>query len=160
MPVAFLTGLAKESRPDIFGWLTSSHLLSTSKLVYIGLRSVDPGEKALLRKHNIRAYSMHDIDRHGIGHIMSEALKYLGEDTPIHLSFDVDAIDPTYVVGTGTPVRGGLTLREGDFIAECVAETGQCVAVDLVEINPHIEEVETVRVGCSIVRCALGETLL
>lgn len=67
---------------------------------------------------------------------MSEALKYLGEDTPIHLSFDVDAIDPSYVVGTGTPVRGGLTLREGDFIAECVAETGQCVAVDLVEINP------------------------
>ena len=91
---------------------------------------------------------------------MSSALSYLGPDTPIHLSFDVDALDPTFVVGTGTPVRGGLTLREGDFIAECVHETGQLVAVDLVEINPHIEAVETVRVGCSIARCALGETLL
>jgi len=91
---------------------------------------------------------------------MSSALSYLGSETPIHLSFDVDALDPTFVVGTGTPVRGGLTLREGDFIAECVHETGQLVAVDLVEINPHIEAVETVRVGCSIARCALGETLL
>lgn len=91
---------------------------------------------------------------------MDLALQYIGPSTPIHLSFDVDALDPTFVVGTGTPVRGGLTLREGDFIAECVHETGQLVAVDLVEINPHIEETETVRVGCSIVRCALGETLL
>ena len=92
---------------------------------------------------------------------MDKALGWIGSDTPIHLSFDVDALDPSVCPSTGTPVRGGLTLREGDFIAECVHQTGSLVAVDLVEINPQIEDsTETVRVGCSIVRCALGDTLL
>lgn len=64
---------------------------------------------------------------------------------------------------TGTPVRGGLTLREGDYICECVHETGNLVAMDLVEVNPHLgddNEKETIRTGCSLVRCALGESLL
>ena len=63
MPVAFLTGLAKEERKDIFGWLQEDQLIDTSKIVYIGLRDVDAGEKKILREHNIKAYSMHDIDR-------------------------------------------------------------------------------------------------
>lgn len=91
------------------------------------------------------------------------ALAHIGTDTPIHLSFDVDALDPVFAPSTGTPVRGGLTLREGDFIAESVHETGQMVAFDLVEVNPELEPshgAETVRVGCSLVRCALGESLL
>jgi len=92
MPVAFLTGLAKN---DAFGWITEDHQLSVSKLVYIGLRDIDSGEKKLLREHKIKAFSMHDIDRHGIGKVMDMALAYIGDDTPIHLSFDVDALDPT-----------------------------------------------------------------
>ena len=64
MPVAFLTGLATEKREDVFGWLTKDHLISTKKLVYIGLRDVDRGEKKILREHGIRAFSMHDIDRY------------------------------------------------------------------------------------------------
>lgn len=94
---------------------------------------------------------------------MDMALGHIGSDTPIHLSFDIDALDPMWAPSTGTPVRGGLTLREGDFIAECVAETGALVALDLVEVNPVLEEklaADTVRAGCSIVRCALGDTLL
>lgn len=94
---------------------------------------------------------------------MDMALAHIGADTPIHLSFDVDALDPMWAPSTGTPVRGGLTLREGDFIAECVAATGSLVALDLVEVNPSLEEKgaqETIRAGCSIVRCALGDTLL
>lgn len=71
---------------------------------------------------------------------MDMALGWIGTDTPIHLSFDVDAIDPMWAPSTGTPVRGGLTLREGDFIAECVAETGSLIALDLVEVNPSLEE--------------------
>jgi arginase len=63
MPVAFLTGLAKEKREDVFGWLKEDQLISTKKLVYIGLRDVDRGEKKILREHGIRAFSMHDIDR-------------------------------------------------------------------------------------------------
>lgn len=163
MPVAFLTGLAKEERQDVFGWLQDDNRINKSKLVYIGLRDVDLGEKKILRDNGIRAFSMHDIDRHGIGRVMDMALGWIGQDTPIHLSFDVDALDPQWAPSTGTPVRGGLTLREGDFIAECVAETGSLVALDLVEVNPSLEAegaAETVRAGCSIVRCALGDTLL
>jgi arginase len=105
--------------------------------------------------------------RHGIGRVMEMALGHIGNDTPIHLSFDVDALDPMVAPSTGTPVRGGLTLREGDYIAECVHETGSLIAMDLVEVNPTLESGindigahETVRAGCSLVRCALGESLL
>lgn len=163
MPVAFLTGLAKETGDAPFGWVSEEHRISLKKLVYIGLRDVDKVEKKILRDNGVRAYSMHDIDRHGIGRIMEMALAWIGSDTPIHLSFDVDALDPMYAPSTGTPVRGGLTLREGDFIAECVHETGSLVGLDLVEVNPRLEEAgaqETVRAGVSIVRCALGDTLL
>ncbi|KAI9852126.1 MAG: Arginase, catabolizes arginine to ornithine and urea [Thelocarpon superellum] len=163
MPVAFLTGIATEGRPDIFGWLKEDQMISTKKLVYIGLRDVDRGEKRILRDHGIRAFSMHDIDKHGIGRIMEMALGHIGNDTPIHLSFDVDALDPMWAPSTGTPVRGGLTLREGDYIAECVHETGSLVAMDLVEVNPAIDEAgakETIRAGCSLIRCALGDQLL
>jgi arginase len=132
MPVAFLTGLAKESKKDVFGWLEKDHLVSVKKLVYIGLRDIDRGEKRILRENGIKAFSMHDIDRHGIGRVMEMALGHIGTDTPIHLSFDVDGLDPQWAPSTGTPVRGGLTLREGDYIAECVHETGSLIAMDLV----------------------------
>lgn len=111
---------------------------------------------------------------HGIGHILDLSLAHLGPNTPIHLSFDVDALDPQWAPSTGTPVRGGLTLREGDFIAEGVHQTGQLVAMDLVEVNPRLGKTTggggvgggddaadvTVRAGVSLVRCALGDTLL
>lgn len=163
MPVAFLTGLAKEEREDMFGWLGSEAQINLKKLVYVGLRDVDRGEKKILRDHGIKAFSMHDIDKHGIGKVMEMVLDHIGTETPIHLSFDVDALDPQWAPSTGTPVRGGLTLREGDYIAECVHETGSLVAMDLVEVNPSLEAVgapETIRAGCSLVRCALGDTLL
>ncbi|TKW55548.1 Arginase [Colletotrichum tanaceti] len=166
MPVAFVTGLAKEQRPEYFGWLRDEHMLSLKKLVYIGLRDVDPGEKRILRENGVKAFSMFDIDRYGIGRVMEMALAHIGSDTPIHLSFDVDALDPMWAPSTGTPVRGGLTLREGDYICECVHETGSLVALDLVEVNPSLAAdqegaaSETVRAGCSLVRCALGESLL
>ncbi|KAF3763423.1 arginase and proline metabolism [Cryphonectria parasitica EP155] len=143
MPVAFLTGLAREDKEEYFGWLQEENRLSLRKLVYIGLRDVDAGEKRILRENGIRAFSMFDIDRHGIGRVMEMALAHIGNDTPIHLSFD------------------------GDYIAECVHETGNLVAMDLVEVNPKLvageNDVganETVRAGCSLVRCALGESLL
>ncbi|KAJ2906129.1 arginase [Zalerion maritima] len=168
MPVAFLTGIAEEtSSPGApFAWLKDpSFRTSYRKLVYIALRDVDAGEKMLLREYGIKAFSMHDIDRHGIGKIMDMCLAHIGTDVPVHLSFDVDALDPMWAPSTGTPVRGGLTLREGDFICEALHETGQLVAVDLVEVNPHLAPDEmgkhdTVTAGCSLVRCALGESVL
>ncbi|KAL1842272.1 hypothetical protein VTJ49DRAFT_5657 [Mycothermus thermophilus] len=170
MPVSFLTGLARDSDEQFFGWIGDEHRISVSKIVYIGLRDVDPGEKRILRENGIKAFSMFDIDRvpirsYGIGRVMELALAHIGADTPIHLSFDVDALDPMWAPSTGTPVRGGLTLREGDFICEMVHQTGSLVAVDLVEVNPRLGPAvdaahDTVRAGCSLVRCALGETLL
>ncbi|KAH6896709.1 hypothetical protein B0T10DRAFT_474948 [Thelonectria olida] len=163
MPVAFLTGLAKEDKEEYFGWIEDDMRLSVKKLVYIGLRSVDVGERKILKEHGIKAFSMFDVDRYGIGRVVEMALAHIGTDTPIHLSFDVDALDPMWAPSTGTPVRGGLTLREGDYICESVAETGNLIAVDLVEVNPLLTSegaAETVRAGASLVRCALGETLL
>ncbi|AEO67671.1 e74d123e-9d88-4c44-8cde-9686743b6f92 [Thermothielavioides terrestris] len=166
MPVSFLTGLAREDKDEFFGWLKDEHRISVKKLVYIGLRDVDPGEKRILRENGIKAFSMFDIDKYGIGRVVEMALAHIGNDTPIHLSFDVDALDPLWAPSTGTPVRGGLTLREGDFICESVHQTGSLVAVDLVEVNPRLAPEndigahETVRAGCSLVRCALGESLL
>ncbi|BCS22432.1 arginase [Aspergillus puulaauensis] len=163
MPMAFLTRLAKEEKKDVFGWLKDDHIINLHKLVYIGLRDVDRGEKKLLRENGIKAFSMHDVDRHGIGRVVEMALAHIGNDTPIHLSFDVDALDPQWAPSTGTPVRGGLTLREGDFICECVHETGNLISMDLVEVNPSLDAVgasDTIRTGCSLVRSALGDTLL
>ncbi|KAL2211154.1 Ureohydrolase [Sarocladium strictum] len=168
MPVSFLTGLSKEdsSNKECFGWIEDDMRISVKKLVYIGLRDVDAAEKRILRENGIKAFSMFDVDRHGIGRVMEMALGHIGTDTPIHLSFDVDALDPMWAPSTGTPVRGGLTLREGDYICECVHETGSLIAVDLVEVNPQLatkEDIganETIRAGCSLVRCALGESLL
>ncbi|KAI5840861.1 hypothetical protein DFP73DRAFT_500143 [Morchella snyderi] len=172
MPVAFISGLAKPPREnlDVFGWIKKHHMINISRLVYIGLRDVDPGEKVILHENGIRAFSMHDVDKYGIGKVMDVALDYLNcgpgqEGMPIHLSFDVDALDPVFAPSTGTPVRGGLTLREGDFICESIHETGCLVAMDLVEVNPLLGEndlarKETIRSGCSLVRCALGESLL
>lgn len=163
MPLAYLTGLASDKPDAPFGWLNDEQRISPKKLVYIGLRDVDRAEKKILRENGIKAFSMHDIDRHGIGKVMDMALGWIGSDTPIHLSFDIDALDPMWAPSTGTAVRGGLTLREGDFIAECVHGTGSLIALDLVEVNPSLEKqgaVDTVRAGVSIVRCALGDTLL
>lgn len=111
---------------------------------------------------------MFHVDKWGIGKVVEMALDHVNKERnrPIHLSFDVDALDPMWAPSTGTPVRGGLTLREGDYICESVHETGNLVAVDLVEVNPKlatdkdIEANETLRAGSSIVRCALGESLL
>ena len=128
-----MTGLA--GNVSFFEWLKPC--LSTSNIVYIGLRDVDPPEKEILKKNNIKAFSMHQVDRYGIGNVVEMALEYLG-NRPIHLSFDVDALDPTVAPSTGTPVRGGLTFREGHYICERVWETGRLVAVDVMEVNPTL----------------------
>ena len=161
-PLSFLLGIAGDI-PE-FSWIKSQ--LRPERLVYIGLRDVDAGEKRLLKEHNIKAYSMHDVDKHGIGKVVEMALDHVNKDRnrPVHLSFDVDAMDPSVAPSTGTPVRGGLTFREGHYICEAIHETGLLVAMDLMEVNPALADElavkQTVSVGCSLVRSALGETLL
>ncbi|ODQ57534.1 hypothetical protein WICANDRAFT_85681 [Wickerhamomyces anomalus NRRL Y-366-8] len=164
-PVAFLMGLDSHSYPPELQWVPK--VLSSKKIAYIGLRDVDEGEKKILKDNGITAFSMYHIDRYGINQVVEMALKAIDPTgkCPIHLSYDVDAIDPLFVPATGTPVRGGLTLREGLFVAERVAETGQLIALDVVECNPSLgvnetHVVDTITAGCAVARCALGETIL
>ncbi|KAI7866820.1 arginase [Spinellus fusiger] len=161
-PVSFLAGITND-HPD-FMWVKP--LLNIQKIVYIGLRDVDEGEKKILKEYNIKAFSMHHVDRYGIGQVVEMALDHVNpnRDLPIHLTFDVDALDPSVAPSTGTPVRGGLTFREGHYICEALAETGLLVAADIMEVNPALENetavFQTVQVGCSLARCCLGESLL
>jgi arginase len=162
MPVSFLLGIG--SKVGDFSWVQP--ILKPERLVYIGLRDVDAGEKKILREHNIKAFSMHEVDKYGIGKVVDMALDHVNpnRDRPIHLSFDVDALDPTVAPSTGTPVRGGLTFREGHYICEAICETGLLVGLDIMEVNPSLSDEDSVRqtvaVGCSLLRSALGETLL
>ncbi|KAI9308893.1 arginase [Cunninghamella echinulata] len=161
-PLSFLTGIST-NHPD-FAWVKP--VLQTGRLAYIGLRDVDDEEKKILKEHNIKALSMHHVDKYGIGKCVEICLDHINpnRDLPIHLSFDVDALDPSVAPSTGTPVRGGLTFREGHYICEALAETGLLVAADIMEVNPSLESEEavfnTVQVGCSLARCCLGESLL
>ncbi|KAH8827364.1 arginase [Flagelloscypha sp. PMI_526] len=154
MPVAFLLGLG-EKVPE-FDWVKP--VLTPSRIVYIGLRDIDAGEKRILKENGIKAFSMHEVDKYGIGKVVEMALDVVNPDRklPIHLSFDVDALDPSVAPSTGTP--------KGHYICEAIYETGLLVALDLMEVNPTLEDeksaVQTVNVGCSLVRAALGETLL
>ncbi|CAF1558790.1 unnamed protein product [Adineta ricciae] len=163
MPLSFLLGLVKKSIEGL-EWIEPC--LKPQNLTYIGLRDVDKAEKEILKKYNIKAFSMHEIDRYGIGQVVDMAIDYLSQDGdgqgPIHLSFDIDALDPSVAASTGTPVRGGLTFREGHYICEALHKTGRLVGLDMVEVNPaignHCED--TVTVGCSLIRAAFGESLL
>ncbi|CAG8461085.1 7804_t:CDS:2, partial [Acaulospora morrowiae] len=156
-PVSFLLDIA--GKIPGFEWVRPS--LTPDRLVYIGLRDVDPPEKKILKQYGIKAFSMHEVDKYGIGRVVEMALDAVNpnRDRPIHLSFDVDALDPSVAPSTGTPVRGGLTFREGHYICEAIHETGLLVSVDLMEVNPWLEDeasvFETITVGCSLVRCCL-----
>ena len=164
-PLSFIMGIDRDSYPPEFSWVPQ--VLKSNKLVYIGLRDVDDGEKEILRKHNIAAFSMYHVDKYGIGKVVEMALDKVNpnRDCPVHLSYDVDAIDPSFVPATGTRVEGGLSLREGLFIAEEIAQSGLLQSLDIVETNPMLAETEehvldTVSAACAIGRCALGQTLL
>lgn len=102
MPVSFLLGVG--SKVEEFAWVKP--LLRADRLVYIGLRDLDVGEKKILRDYKIKAFGMHEIDKYGIGNVIEMALDHVNpnRDRPIHLSFDVDALDPSVAPSTGTPV--------------------------------------------------------
>jgi arginase len=163
MPVGFLLGLVEGKVPGL-EWFQPC--ITPDRIVYVGLRDVDFVEKKLLRRLGIKAYSMHEIDEFGIGKVMKMALDHISplRHRPLHLSFDVDSIDPTIVPSTGTPVLGGLTFREAAYVCEAVAETGLLVGLDIVEVNPDLgtdeEKNQTVDVALKLIRSALGHQLI
>ena len=164
MPISFLLGLPGTDVAPFSDWIKPC--LKPSDIVYIGLRDLDVEEKKILRDLGIKCFTMHEVDRLGVGEVVKKALKHVNPkgERPVHLSFDVDACDPSVAGSTGTPVRGGLTFREAHYICEAIAETGCLVGLDIMEVNPALGDDksvnETVAVGCSLARAALGETLL
>ncbi|XP_006632783.1 arginase-2, mitochondrial isoform X1 [Lepisosteus oculatus] len=163
--VSFLLKELQDKMPEVPGFSWLKPFLSTSDLVYIGLRDVDPGEHYILKNCGIQYFTMRDIDRMGIQRVTEMSLDHLlsRKQKPIHLSFDIDAFDPSLAPATGTPVNGGLTYREGIYLAEEINNTGLLSAMDLVEVNPTLgatrEAVEaTASLAVDVIAASLGKT--
>src|SRR5690625_4509146 len=115
--------------------------IKPENVVLIGVRDLDPGEKELLRKLNIKVYTMHEIDRIGMPRVMEEVISYIKARTDgVHLSFDLDGIDPSEAPGVGTPVIGGITYRESHLALEMLSEANIVTSVEFVEVNPMLDE--------------------
>jgi arginase len=130
--------------------------------VQIGLRDVDEVEKRLLRQSGVRAFSMTDVDKLGMTAVMQQALEAVGAGgRPIHVSFDMDAIDPSEAPGTGTPVKGGLSFREAHLAMEMLYESGQLQSIEMVEINPILDtRNQTAALAVGLICSALGKSIL
>jgi len=141
MPLAFLVKELQDLIPaDIpeFDWIKPC--IGAKDIAYIGLRDLDPAEKKIIDDYNITAFTMHDVIELGLSKVVQLAIAAVSNNNsrPLHLSFDIDALDPTFAPSTGTPVPGGLTLREGVYITEQVAATGLLTVMDVVEVNPEL----------------------
>lgn len=133
MPLAVLSGLGHPRLTEAF------RAVDPKDVVLIGVRSLDPGEKRLLRELGVAVYTMHEVDRLGVARIVEEALERLA-GLPLHVSLDADVLDPTLAPGVGTPVPGGLTYREAHLLMELLAQSGRVRSLDLVEVNPILDE--------------------
>jgi len=156
MPLAATFGVAGDAFLDD-AWPTPS----LERAALIGVRSLDVGERELLRELEIRIYTMSDIDRGGLEPAMSEALEYLAGSAFVHVSLDLDVVDPTIAPGVGTPVPGGLSYREAHLVAELVADSGLLDSLELVEVNPVLDRAnETGTLAVELAASALGARIL
>jgi arginase len=132
------------------------------RTVQIGLRDVDPSEKENLRRSGVQAFTMSDVDRLGMTRVMEEAIRIAGAGgQPIHMSFDMDGIDPSEAPGTGTPVKGGLSFREAHLAMEMLAESGQLGSIEMVEINPILDtRNQTGALAVGLICSGLGQSIL
>jgi arginase len=136
--------------------------ISPQNIVIVGARDIDQSEKDLLHTHAVHVFTMSDIDQRGISEVMRQALAIAGQHNDgIHLSLDMDALDPKEAPGVGTPVRGGLTYREAHLAMEMIADTGNLVSMDVVEVNPILDrENATALLAVELVLSALGKKIL
>ena len=136
MPVACLLG---QGVPQLTGWSGQPAALTANDIDFIGIRSVDAEEKQAIRELGLQVFDMRHIDEHGMRNTMTEALQDVDENTHLHVSFDLDCLDPTDAPGVGTGVRGGPTYREMQLCMEMIADTGRLASLDVVEINPALD---------------------
>jgi arginase len=141
------------------GWPLPS--VDRTRVAIVGTRALDPGERVLVREHGLRVWTMSHIDRLGIERVMREALEHVAGDSFVHVSLDMDALDPDVAPGVGTPVRGGLGYREAHLALELVAEAGLLSSLDVVEVNPILDRAnETGELAVELVASALGARIL
>lgn len=159
MPVAHLLGLG-DLRLSRLASITPAVL--SDHLVYVGLRDVDAAEKQTISRLGIHAFTMRDIDERGMRSVMQDAIRIASRNTAgIHVSLDVDFVDPGEAPGVGTPVRGGATMREAHLAMEMISDTGAMIAMDLVEINPILDRANsTAELACALVASAFGRRIL
>lgn len=166
MPIAIAMKLAGADPSLLPGmdWASDIPALAPENVVYVGLRDVDEGEVRLIRELGIKCFTMKHVDRYGIGDVMDNALNYIA-GRPIHMSFDIDAIDPVEAPSTGTLVRGGLTYREAQYICETVFESGRLASMDMVEVNPTLSADgdgahRTAELAMALIESAMGNSIL
>ena len=134
---------------------------SVAKAALVGVRSLDPGERDLIAELGIRVFTMTEIDRRGVEAVIADAVAELAGSSFLHVSLDLDAVDPMFAPGVGTPVPGGLSYREAHLALELLAETGAIDSLDVVEVNPILDrENQTARLAVDLVASALGKRIL
>jgi arginase len=158
MPLAAALGRAPE-------WFAHQRLflpaLDPARVALVGIRSLDPAERAFLHEADIRVFTMSDIDRIGIERAMREALDRVAGPGFVHVSLDLDSLDPEVAPGVGTPVRGGLTYREAHLACELIAESGIVGSFEAVEANPILDRANmTALTAVELIASALGKTIL
>ncbi len=159
MILAASVGIGESRLTNMGGW---SPKVNKQNIVIVGARDLDPNEQVRLREHAIRVFTMSDIDQKGISDVMRQAITIAGQGNDgIHLSLDMDALDPKEAPGVGTPVKGGLTYREAHLAMEMIADSKQLVAMDVVEVNPILDrENATALLAVELVLSALGKKIL
>ncbi|MEW6128228.1 MAG: arginase [Acidobacteriota bacterium] len=159
MPLAALLGHGAKELTHVAGFAPK---VLPENTVIIGARSIDPGERELIKKLNLRVYTMSELDERGMGTIIKEAIDIASNGTAgFHVTMDMDFIDPFYAPGVGTPERGGATYREAHLAMEKLAESGKALSVEITEVNPLFDTSnQTATFAMELVLSALGKRIL
>ena len=159
MPLAHLLG---RGDPDLAGILGFSPKLNPDKIVLIGIRDIDAGERKIIRESGIHVFTMRDIDEHGMAKVARKAINIVTKGTAgFHVSFDVDGCDPTVIPGSGTLVPGGVRYREAHLLLEYVADSLQLRSMEVVELNPFVDQGNiSAERTLHLITSALGKSIL
>src|SRR6476469_8238359 len=158
MPVACLCGIGPQALTELGG---PAPAVLPSQIRQIGIRSVDPGEKRLIKEHALDVYDMRYIDEVGMKRAIEEALAGIDENTHLHVSFDVDFLDPSIAPGVGTVVPGGPNYREAQLVMEMIADSGRMGSLDIMELNPVLDTRNaTALLAVDLVESLFGQSTL
>jgi arginase len=159
MPLAALLGFGAPELTSIGG---SAPKVDPANVALVGIRSLDAGEKKRLKETGVQVQTMSEIDRHGVHRVMKKALAQVTAGTDfVHVSLDLDAVDPSVTPGVGTPVKGGLDYREAHLIMEVIADAGIMTSLEVVEVNPILDECNaSAEFAVELVQSAFGKKIL